>query len=92
VAPGETINDYRSRVAAEQSQAVERRRQELAQQLSVANAPDMRIRAWEKAHGLRLPNDAAHPVLTVIAAITHLTLEEVHEEQRRRAARVAGAA
>jgi hypothetical protein len=78
--------DYRSRMAAEKVQAVERRRRELADQFSIDNAPAARIRAWESAYGLRLPRDGAHPVLSVIASIARLSLDEVREEQRRRAA------
>jgi hypothetical protein len=36
-----------------------------------------------------MPSDPAHPVLDVIAVSTRLTLEEVREEQRTRAARAA---
>jgi hypothetical protein len=42
---------------------------------------------WEKVHELRLPSDPAHPILDVIAVSTRLTLAEVQEEQRMRAAR-----
>ena len=86
--PGELMTDYRSRLALEQFQAAERRERELAEQSSALNAPEVRIRAWEQAHGLKLPRDSAHPVLSVVAAVTHLTLEQVHEEQRRRSAPV----
>jgi hypothetical protein len=85
-APGELLSDYRSRLALEQSQAAERRQGELAEQSSALNAPGVRIRAWEKTHGLRLPRDSAHPVLRVVASSTHLTLEQVQEEQRLRSA------
>jgi hypothetical protein len=34
-----------------------------------------------------MPSDPAHPILDVIAVSTRLTLEEVREEQRARAAR-----
>lgn len=90
--PGELITDYRSRLALEQFQAAERRQLDLAEQSSALNAPDVRIRAWEKAHGLRLPDDSAHPVLSVVAASTHLTIEQVREEQQRRAQRAAARA
>ncbi|MDB6043601.1 MAG: hypothetical protein JWM63_2152 [Gammaproteobacteria bacterium] len=83
---GELITDYRSRLALEQSQAAEHRQQELAEQTSEFNAPEARIRAWEKTHGLRLPRESTHSVLRVVATLTHLTLEQVHEEQRRRSA------
>jgi hypothetical protein len=59
----------------------------LAEQTSIENPPDVRVRAWEKVHALRLPSDARHPVLEVIAHGTGLTLEQVRQEQRARAAR-----
>lgn len=83
------MSDYRSRLALEQFQAFERRQVELAEQRSALNTPCVRIRAWEKVHSLKLPADAAHPVLRAVAAATHLTLGEVREEQRRRSEQVA---
>jgi hypothetical protein len=82
--PGETPSEYRIRLAEERAQADERRRVELLDLSSAAHAPAARIRAWERAHGLTLPRAASHPVLTSVAAATHLTLEQVQEEQRRR--------
>jgi len=41
---------------------------------------------WEKVHQLRLPSNPTHPILDVIAVSTRLTLAEVREEQRARAA------
>ena len=74
-------------LAHEESERAEKRRQELAEQRSDLNPPAVRIRAWEKIHQLRLPSDPAHPILDVIAVSTRLTLAEVQEEQRTRAAR-----
>ena len=82
--PGELPSDYRVRLAEERAEADERRRVELLDLSATANAPDARIRAWERTHGLTLPRDEAHPVLTSVAAATQLTLEQVREEQRRR--------
>lgn len=82
--PGELVSDYRVRLAEERAEANERRRLELLDLSSTANAPAVRIRAWERAHGLTLPRAATHPVLTSVAAATQLTLEQVQEEQRRR--------
>ena len=65
----------------------EKRRQELAEQRSELNPPHVRIRTWERIHQLRMPSDPTHPILDVIAISTRLTLEEVREEQRMRAAR-----
>lgn len=82
--PGELVSEYRVRLAEERAEADERRRIELLDLSSMANAPAARIRAWERAHGLTLPRAETHPVLASVAAATRLTLEQVHEEQRRR--------
>lgn len=82
--PGELATDYRVRLAEERAEADERRRVELLDLSATTNSPEARIRAWERAHGLTLPRDAAHPVLNSVAAATRLTLEQVREEQRRR--------
>jgi hypothetical protein len=87
-AAADIIRDHRARVAIEAAARVEKRRAEQAEQCASSSAPEMRIRAWEKVHGLRLPLDAAHPIVAVVATETHLSLAEVREEQRaRRAAR-----
>jgi hypothetical protein len=80
----ELIQSHRARVALQEAERVQQRRDELAAQRSDRNPPDVRIRIWEKLHGLRLPADAAHPILDVIAIGTRLTLVEVREEQRAR--------
>jgi hypothetical protein len=77
------------RFAYEEQQREEKRHRELAEQRSDTNTPDVRIRAWENLHGLRLPSDPDHPILDVIAVSTRLTLAQVREEQGARAARVA---
>ena len=83
---GDLVNPA-ERLAGEQSERLEKRRQELVEQRSALNPPEVRIRTWERIHQLRMPSDPAHPILQVIAVSTRLTLEEVREEQRRRAAR-----
>jgi hypothetical protein len=75
------------RFARQDYQREENRRRELIEQRSDANAPDVRIRAWERLHGLRLPGDPAHRILDMIAVSTRLTLDQVREEQAERAAR-----
>jgi len=82
--PGELVSEYRVRLAEERAEADERRRVELLDLSSAAIAPAMRIRAWERTHGLTLPRTETHPVLNSVAAATRLTLEQVQEEQRRR--------
>jgi hypothetical protein len=82
----ELIQTHRARLALEEDERAQQRRVELAEQRSDRNSAEVRIRIWEKLHGLRLPKDASHPILDVIAISTRLTLEEVREEQRARLA------
>jgi hypothetical protein len=88
-AAGDLINDYRARRAFEEEERAQRRRIQLEEQRSDLNPPDVRIRAWEKVHGLRMPADSGHPILEVIAGDTRLTLVEVHGEQQARVAEAA---
>ena len=88
-------HDSKSRteqLAEEELEREKRRSQQLAEQRSDHNPPEYRIRVWEQAHGLRMPLDPEHPVLDVIAVSTRLTLAQIQEEQRLRAARNAGSA
>lgn len=92
--PGtERIRTHAERMADEAEVRLQERQHVLAQQHSSANPPDVRIRAWEKAHALRLPSDPEHPVLSAVAVSTGLTIAQVQEEQRaRRALRTASSA
>jgi hypothetical protein len=85
---GELATDYRARAAALEYETRERRRSELAEQVSVQNTPEQRIRIWERLHELSLPKKATHPLVKIIAVDTELTLEQVREEQHRRLAPV----
>ena len=85
--PSDLAKTPAERLAHEEFERTEKRRQELAEQRSDLNPPEVRIRTWERIHQLRMPSDPAHPILDVIAVSTRLTLEEVREEQRMRAAR-----
>lgn len=76
---------FRTRSELAQEERAQRKQLELVEQHSELNPPNVRIRAWEKVHGLRLPLDSGHPILTVIAVGTRLTLAEVQAEQRARA-------
>jgi len=82
--PGELPADFRARIALEQAHFDEQRRNELLELSATASAPEARIRAWERTHGLTLPRGLTHPVLNSVAAATRLTLDQVHAEQRRR--------
>jgi hypothetical protein len=79
--------DPAERLAREEYERAEKRRQELVEQRSELNPADVRVRTWERIHQLRMPSDPTHPILQVIATSTRLTLEEVREEQRLRALR-----
>lgn len=76
--------DYPARIIREQVEEAERAQRERIEQSCELNAPAIRIRAWERLHRLTLPSGSAHSVLSVVAEATHLTLEQVREEQRRR--------
>ena len=80
------MEDHRARLAREEHERAQQRLLELEEQRSDLNSPRVRIRTWEKLHGLRLPANSAHPILSVVAAATRLTLAEVREEQLARLA------
>ena len=75
---------YSTQSAQEQHDTAERAQRERIEQSRELNSPAMRIRAWERLHHLTLPRGSAHSVLSIVAKATHLTLEQVREEQRRR--------
>jgi DNA-binding transcriptional regulator YiaG len=85
--PHEFVTTFAERLAQQALEREERKRLSRAEQSSTLNTPEVRVRAWEKIHGLRLPSDASHPVLVVIAADTGLTLAHLREEQLARRAR-----
>ena len=80
------IRTHAERLALDAEERRHQRQLALAEQSSIANPPDVRIRAWERVHALRMPGDAAHPVLEVIAYATGLTLAQIREEQSARLA------
>jgi hypothetical protein len=80
------VRSHTERLALEEYERAQKRLLDLAEQKSTINPPDVRIRAWEKVHALRLPGDPDHPVLQVVANSTGLTLAQVQEEQRARLA------
>jgi hypothetical protein len=87
----EILLGYRERRAMEELERVAIKQRDHAEQCLAENSADMRIRAWEKVHQLRMPSAPFHPVLRVIAAATQLSLAEVRHEQQLRAARGASA-
>jgi hypothetical protein len=87
----EILADYRQRRALEELERAELKRADFAEQQSTVNSVDVRIRAWEKVHGLRMPSDPKHRALHAIAAATQLALSDVLNEQGLRSARRASA-
>jgi hypothetical protein len=77
--------DRRAEVERQQQERAAERQQQIAAQASEFNAPEERIRLWEKLHALPLPRSATHKLLHVIAAQTRLSIQQVREEQQRRA-------
>lgn len=88
-APPGSAAEHRLRVqhAAEDRAAL--RNTELASQISPMNDARERIRIWERLHALPLPRTPGHVLIGVIATQTCLSVEQVREEQLRRAAVVA---
>jgi hypothetical protein len=91
VRDGEILSDYRQRRAVEELERAELKRADVAEQHSALNSVDVRIRAWEKVHGLRMPSDPRHPALQAIAAATQLALADILNEQGLRSAQRASA-
>ena len=86
---GDMLVDFRRQLELDREARVERRRVDIAEQTSEPNTAGARIRAWEKVHALRMPSKLGHPILDLIATATQLSLADVQEEQRLRAARAA---
>lgn len=83
----ELVRTHAERLAQEAEERLHERQLVLAEQCASENSPDVRIRAWEKAHALCLPSDPRHPALHAIAICTGLTIAQVQEEQCVRRAR-----
>lgn len=83
--PGGNATDSRAQALRAAEERAQERARLLERQSSPLNTPDERIRLWENLHALTLPRASAHPLLALIAAQTALTLEQVRDEQRRRA-------
>jgi hypothetical protein len=86
-----TLQEHRTRCEMEEEERLARRRLQREELHCESRTADERIRAWEEFHDLRLPTDASHRLVGVIAAATRLTPAEVVLEQQARAARSAPA-
>jgi hypothetical protein len=76
--------DPRAAARRAQEEREHSRLQELELQTSSARSAEERIRIWERRHALRLPRSPRHPLVSIIATHTHLTVHAVRNEQQRR--------
>jgi hypothetical protein len=79
-------SDRRAAVQREELERATERKEQLASQSSPLHGPEDRIRIWERLHALSLPRSATHKLVRVIATQTELSVQQVQDEQRRRAA------
>ncbi|MEO6186852.1 MAG: hypothetical protein ABIP38_03540 [Steroidobacteraceae bacterium] len=84
---GEFVSTRAERLAVLDFERAEQRRQRQEEQRLESNTPEVRVRAWERLHGLTLPAGPSHPILANICAATGLARAEVLEVQNLRAAR-----
>jgi hypothetical protein len=86
-----SLNDRRAAAQRDEQDRIAARQKNLAAQASPHADPSQRIRLWEHLHAMHLPRDAKHRLIHVIAAQTALTVEQIQQEQVRRAAAVSSA-
>ena len=85
----ESISDRRAAVLRADEERAAERHSQIEAQSSVLRTPQERIELWERLHGLKLPLAGTHKLIRLIAVTTALTVEQVHEEQRRRSGTLA---
>jgi hypothetical protein len=83
-ATGLDANERRAAALRAEQERAELRTSKIEAQASPFTTPQERIRLWEDLHGLRLPVNADHRLVRVIATSTALTVREVQDEQVRR--------
>lgn len=81
---GLDVGDRRAAIQRAEEERAELRRSKIEAQAAPSTTPEERIRVWEDLHGLRLPRNADHKLIRVIARDTALTVRQVNEEQVRR--------
>jgi hypothetical protein len=79
-------SDRRAAVMREEQERAAERKEQLASQSSPLHGPEDRIRIWERLHALALPRSGTHKLVRLIAMQTELSVQQVQDEQRRRAA------
>jgi len=78
------IMDRAERLAMEGLERERVREQRYEELRSEFNSTAVRVRAWEKLHGLRLPTSSLHPILRVISASTGIPIAAIRDEQQSR--------
>ena len=91
-AASELAAERREQIALEHAALQAHKDRNLARQKSMDTTPEVRIALWESRHGLALPRDPKHPLMPFIAQSTELDIEQVRDEQRRRAVLRTGSA
>ena len=81
----EVAAERREQAALELAAQQKEKARNLARQRSIETPPATRIALWESLHGLAMPRDPKHPLMSVIARETELELEQVLAELERRA-------
>ena len=82
---GELVAERKEQIALEQAALQADRDLRLARQRSMDTPPATRIALWESRHGLALPRDPNHPLMSIIAESTQLDVAQVLAEHQRRA-------
>jgi hypothetical protein len=82
------VADRRAQIERQNQERAAERQQQIALQSSPLSGAEERIRLWEQLHALNLPRSAKHKLLRVIAEQTNLSIQDVLDAQRRRAAPV----
>jgi hypothetical protein len=80
-----SIGDRRAEIQRQEAERAAERQEQLNAQTSPLNDPQERIRIWERLHALRLPLTPGHKLIRVIAMQTELAVQQVQQEQQRRA-------
>ncbi|HEY4212427.1 MAG TPA: hypothetical protein VGM84_13190 [Steroidobacteraceae bacterium] len=80
----QVIVDRSERLALEEQERERTRAQHYEELRSEFNSAAVRLRAWEKLHGLRLPTSSNHPILRVISAATGVPVAAIRDEQQAR--------
>jgi hypothetical protein len=80
----DTILDRRARLELEAQERQRLRALQYEELRSELNSTGVRVRAWEKLHGLRLPTSSTHHILGVISAATGIPVTDLRDEQQAR--------